>query len=59
MRRYAGVIYAVIICPSVRQKQVLHRNYWTDRAGFWHGTWELSLTYPKLVVLYGSWALGH
>ena len=26
------------VCLSVRHKPVLYRNGWTDRAGFWHGS---------------------
>jgi len=40
-RRYASAVYAVVVCPSVlfvRHKPVLYRNHWTNRAGFWHGS---------------------
>jgi len=37
-RRYAGAVYAVVVCPSVCpsvcHKPVLYRNKWTNRAGF-------------------------
>jgi len=36
-RRYVSAVYAVVACPSsVCHKPVLCRNYWTNRAGFWH-----------------------
>jgi len=39
-RRYASAVFAVVMCPPVRQsvrhKPVLYRNDWTNRAGFWH-----------------------
>ena len=35
--RYASAVVAVAVCPSVRRKSVLHRNDWTNRAGFCHG----------------------
>ena len=39
------------VCPSVRQsvchKPVLHRNDWTNRAGFWYGGFPSTVSYGK------------
>jgi len=36
VRRCAGAVFAVVVCPSVCHKPVLYRNDWTNRAGLWH-----------------------
>jgi len=42
VRRYASAVYAVIacmsVCSSVYHKPVVYQNDWTNRAGFWHGS---------------------
>jgi len=39
-QRYACAVFAVVMCPPVRLSvcPVLYRNNWTNRAGFWHGS---------------------
>jgi len=37
-RRYVSAILAIALCLSVSHKSVFCRNGWTDRAGFWRGS---------------------
>ena len=49
-RRYASVVYAVVVCPSVHpsvsHNTVVCRNNWTNQAVFL--PWRLPSTYPTL-----------
>jgi len=43
LRRYARMVFAVVMCPSIHHKPVLYRNNWTDRADFWNGAFHLAI----------------
>ena len=54
VRRCASAVYAMALClsMSVRLPQVgvIYRNGWTHRAGFWHGSFLITLSYKKIPV---------
>jgi len=62
VRRYASAVYAVIacmsVCSSVYHKPVVYQNDWTNRAGFWHGSFIPPLPHCA-VRKYGYLKLGH
>jgi len=50
-RRYASAAYAVVVCRSVSLSVTnRYQNDWTNRAGFWHRGFILTLFYKEIWV---------
>ena len=49
--RYAGVVYAMALCPSIGHLLGVLLNGWTDRAGFWQGGFYRPVLFYSLAVL--------